>query len=489
VSVPLADLGHPAIATGVLRLRLTGVPESARQRLIAVGAEIVEADEDGDLHAEIISTRLSPDEVSEVTRRLPTTPHPVVVLAHTGAERLAAELVGGGAIGLVGEGNEEALLGLVEDERTPGSLLASFERRFGDGGASDGRGRDPVTGLPDRRSFERRIGTLGDAGEIPRVVFLRVVSDRWNVAAPDPVIGLQRRRLASAMTHLIGASGAELYSTGNGEFGMVGADLSPNAVEAIGGRLVEVARTFSDRGLPLRLVLGHAGPESSTDPEELVDLARRALDVASMDGTRNVLGGEQLALGVSVTTELEASLKLVAAVEDLLPEGKGHGERVGRIAAELARTLGWSPAAVARMQLAGHLHDVGRAGLPDEVVAGPEGLSGDVLELWRTFPARSAQALRLTAGPVVAASVKGQCERWDGDGFPEGRRATEIPEGARVLAVAHAVETLTLADRTANSVILGERLRERAGTELEPELVVTAVAAMPALVAAGRTSA
>lgn len=485
MTVRLAELGHPPLTTGELRLRLTGVPESARQRLVGVGAQIVEAD-DGDLHAEVLSTRLPPDELAEATARLSSSAHPVVVLAHTGAERLAAELVAEGAIGLVGEGNEEALLGLVEDQRSPGNLLASFERRFGDGGSSDGRGIDPQTGLADRRSFERRIGTLGDAGETPRVVFLRVVSERWTAAAPDPVVALQRRRLASAMTHVISSVGAELYSTGHGEFGLVGPDLSPNGIESLGDRLVEVAKTFRDRGLPLRLVLGHAGPESSADPEELVDLARRALDVAAMDGTRNVLGGEQLALGVSVTTELEASLKIVAAVEALLPQGKGHGERVGRIAAELARTLSWSPAAVARMQLAGHLHDVGRAGLPAEAIDGPGELTGELLELWRTFPVRGSQTLQLTAGPIVAAAVHGQCERWDGTGFPEGRRATEIPETARVLAVAHVVEELVLADRTATSASLAERLRARAGTELEPELVETAVGAMASLVAAGR---
>jgi HD-GYP domain-containing protein (c-di-GMP phosphodiesterase class II) len=483
VTAQLAEVGHPDASVDELRLLLTGVPESAQQRLVAIGAVLT----DEDVHAEVISTRLPAAELAEVQRRLAATPHPVVVLAHTGAERLAAELVGDGAIGLVGEGNEEALLGLVEDDRSPGALLASFERRFGDGGASDGRGLDTHTGLPDRRSFERRMGTLGDSGEIPRIVFARIVSERWNAAVPDPVVALQRRRLASAMTHVATIANTELFSTGNGEFGLLGPDLSPNGIEALGARLVEVARTFRDRGLPLRLVLGHAGPESSTDPEELVDLARRALDVAAVDGTRSILGGEQLALGVSVTTELEASLKLVAAVERLLPEGKGHGERVGRIAAELARTLSWSPAAVARMQLAGHLHDVGRAGLPDEVVAGPGELDGQLLELWRTFPSRGARALHLTAGPVVAATVEGQCERWDGEGFPAGRRGAEIPEAARVLAVAHAIEELTLRDRTAHAATLAERLRQRAGVALEPELVETACTAMTALVAAGRT--
>lgn len=479
-TVRLDRLGVPVVPAGTLRLRATGIPPSALERLVAVGAEIVEDGDDGEVHAELLSTRLPPDELSEVIRRLPDTPSRVVVLAHTGAERLAAELVAAGAAGLVGEGNEEALLGLVED-RAPTALLASFERRFSDDGNADARGRDSQTGLPDRRSFERRVGGLGDSDEVPRVAFLKVLSDRWSAPKADPVVTLQRRRLATALAHVGGAVGAELYSVGPSEFGLVGADLSPNAADVLGDRLVEVAATYRDRGLPLRLVLGHAGPESATDPEELIDLARRALDVAAVDGARPVLGAEQLALGVSVTTELEATLKLVGEVEGHLAEGHGHGERVGRIAAELARALGWSPAAVARVQLAGHLHDVGRAGLPREAVAGPVGLTGELLEAWKTFPARGADHLRLTAGPIVAETVRGQCERWDGDGFPDGLRGAEIPQASRVLTTAQVVEELQLADRSASAATLARRLRERAGSQLDPELAERAAEALPQL--------
>lgn len=477
----LSELGHPVAApVGELRLRLRGVPASAAQRLTAAGAEIVE-DPDAEVQAEIVSTRLPLDELDVLHRELATLPHPVIVLAHTGGERTAAELVTAGAHALVGEGNEDALLGLVDDQRSPTTLLASFERRFGDVGTADGRGRDPQTGLLDRRGFERRLGGLGDHDETPRVALLRVTSERWSDALADPVVTLQRRRLATTLAHVAGAVGAELYRTGPSEFGLVATDLSPNATEQLGDRLVGVAGTFRDRGLPLRLVVGHAGPESSTDVEELIDLARRAVDVATADGTRSVLGAEQLALGVSVTTELEASLKLVAVVEAVLPEGVGHGERVGRVAAELARALGWSPSAVARVQLAGHLHDVGRSGLPREAIAGPDGLTGELLEAWKTFPDRGARMLHLPAGPVVAEAVRAQCERWDGDGFPDGRRGTEIPEAARVLAVANAIEELRLADRGATAATLGERLLSRAGGALEPELVDEAIACLPAL--------
>jgi HD-GYP domain-containing protein (c-di-GMP phosphodiesterase class II) len=471
--VRLDQLGFPAPIQGELRLRCQGVPESARQRLIDAGAELVD-DLDAPVEAVVVSTRLNPEELNAVFEELGGRVGRTVVLAHTGAERLAADLVRAGAGAVVGEGNEEALLGLIDTTRTPHALLASFERRFGGGSSANARGLDLGTGLTDRRGFERRIGTLGDADEVPRVAYLKVVSERWSNGSPDAIVSVQRRRLATALSHVGQAAGAELYSTGNGEFGLIGTHLSPHDTERLGARLVATTATFRDRGLPLRLVVGHAGPESAHDTEELLELARRAVEVAAVDGVRQVLGAEDLALGVSVTTELEAVVRLLDQVESFLPEGRGHGERVGNLAAQLGRHRGCSPAAVARIQLSGHLHDVGRAGLPATAVAGPAGLSGELLEAWRTFPTRSAELLQLTAGAGAADAVRSQRERWDGDGFPDGLRGGEIPESSRIIAVAHAIDELLCADRNASPTAIRRHLQERAETELDPEIVAIA---------------
>lgn len=481
-TVQLDRLGFPPTVGGTLTVRLLGVPESARVRLRNTGAEVVD-DPDADVDALVVSTRLPPEELGAVAEMLASRIGRTIVLAHTGAERLAADLVRSGADAVVGEGNEEALLGLIDEKRTPTALLASFERRFGSGSGTNGRGIDAISGLPDRSAFERRIGTLADADEIPRVAYLKVVSERWTIANPDAVVSFQRRRLGTSLSHVATVAGAEVYSTGNGEFGLVSEHLSPHDTDRLGTRLCEAAAMYRDRGLPLRLVVGHAGPESAHDTEELLDLARRAVEVAAVDGARQVLGAEDLALGVSVTTELEAVVRLLDEVEPALPEGRGHGERVGRMAAELARIRGAAPSAVSRCQLAGHLHDVGRAGLPPAAVGGPGELTGELLEAWRTFPARSAELLQLTSGSVVAGTVRAQMERWDGDGFPEGLKGAEIPEPARILAVAHVIDTAMSTSRGTSASGLEEQLRELAGTHLDPELVAAATAHLPVLLA------
>ncbi|HSK21909.1 MAG TPA: HD domain-containing phosphohydrolase [Egicoccus sp.] len=480
VDVPLVrldELGHPAGVTTELRLRCLGVPDSVRTRLATIGAVIVDND-DEPADALLVSTRLAPDELATLEEQLPTSSRQTIVLAHTGAERLAVHLVSAGADAIVGEGNEDALLGLVDTNRSPTTLLTSYERRFGSTGASS-RGVDPSTGLLDRGTFERRIATLGDADEVPRVAFIKVASDRWSTPEVDPIVAVQRRRLSTSLAHLASTTGSELYSTSHGEFGLVGTTLSPHDMQRFGRHALEIVATYRDRGLPLRAVIGHAGSESTTDAEELLELARRAVEVAAADGTHQLLSAEDLSLGVSTTTELEIVVRMLDQIEPLLPEGVGHGERVGHVSAELARLRGWSPGAVARAQLAGHLHDVGRAGMPEAAISGPGELTGELLEVWRTFPARSASMLRLTAGPGVAAAVHSQRERWDGDGFPEGIRSTDIPETARLLAVAHAIDELASEGASASAV--ATRMRGRGNGELDPELLDLALDNLTAL--------
>jgi hypothetical protein len=478
------DLGARPAGLGTdgtgLRLRFIGVPESTRLRLGATGVESVE-DDLTPVDAVVISTRLPAEELTALQAELAASDQHTVVLAHTGAERLAVQLVEAGADAIVGEGNEEALFGLVDPTRTPSALLSSFERRFGAAG-SGSHGTDRVTGLPDHRSFERRVEELADGDEVPHLAICKVLSDQWVAPDPDPVVTVQRRRLAVALSHVAGTRRAELFATGASEFGLLGVALDAEDIAVLGRQFVAVTSSFRDRGLPLRAVVGYAGPDSTNSHEDLLDLARRAVEVAAADGAHVVLGAENLALGVSVTTELETVLRSLDQVEPALPEGPGHGERVGRVVAELARLRGWSPAAVARAQLAGHLHDVGRISLPPAAVGGPEGLSEELLEVWRTYPERSAALLQLSAGRAVADTVRAQRERWDGTGFPTGLRGTEIPEAARLLAVAHLVEEGAVAGHPTAG--LAQMLRTRAGEELDPSLVDLAVDHLTALVQA-----
>jgi response regulator RpfG family c-di-GMP phosphodiesterase len=82
--------------------------------------------------------------------------------------------------------------------------------------------------------------------------------------------------------------------------------------------------------------------------------------------------------------------------------------------------------------------------------------------------------VRASAGSAVASIVRGHHERWDGTGRPDRLSGTDIPIGARVLAVAHMYDELTSSGTSMSDI--ESRLRQEGGASLDPDLVEAAIA-------------
>ena len=116
----------------------------------------------------------------------------------------------------------------------------------------------------------------------------------------------------------------------------------------------------------------------------------------------------------------------------------GHGRRVADLARRIATKMGLPQAEAQEVFIAALLHDIGKIGLPDELLALPVSmLSGERLGMFRKHPARAAQLLMpLEDMKGVVAILAAQAERFDGQGFPAGLSGFAIPTGARILALA-----------------------------------------------------
>jgi HD-GYP domain-containing protein (c-di-GMP phosphodiesterase class II) len=489
--VELDRLGEPVQGEGVSGLILApGLPEASRRRLTELGGD-VEVTDDLDRAAEaalvLASTRLPRAELSALVTRLRESARaPIVALTHTGGEGLSVEVMRRGGTGVVAEGNETALLAFLSDQCPEDVLLDSYDRHVArtDTGTTRSRGRDPLTGLPDRASFEIRLATLEQQGEVPRLAFVRVTR---TPQVPDDLsegaARLLRRRLASQFLHVAQAHDAELFALGGWDFGIVGLLLSPNAAQYFGRDLDRIAETYAPAGTTtLGIAMGHAGADVSTDVSALREAAQRALDAAVADRSTVVVSADTLSLGVSATTELEAALRILEFVERHGPYPAGHGARTGELAAILATELGYDGIARSRIQLAAHLHEVGLASLPPEASADPEALTGDLRAAYRHHPVAGASYLRTSAGSEVATAVRGYCERWDGTGYPDGLAGPDIPVSARIVATAHAIEVLLARGVTAPDAITSA-LRDQAGHALDPDVVAVAVDVLDQLLA------
>jgi len=136
-------------------------------------------------------------------------------------------------------------------------------------------------------------------------------------------------------------------------------------------------------------------------------------------------------------------LSLSAALEAKDPYTRGHSQRVGELAARLARRLDLDATMVERMRTAGLLHDIGKVAVPQAVLNKPGKLDADEWAAVMAHPVVGFEVCRnlRTAAPILD-SILYHHERYDGKGYPRGLVGEVIPFQARLLSVADAYDAL-----------------------------------------------
>jgi putative nucleotidyltransferase with HDIG domain len=135
---------------------------------------------------------------------------------------------------------------------------------------------------------------------------------------------------------------------------------------------------------------------------------------------------------------------LAQAIEARDPFARGHAARVTAHAEAVARCLGWSEQELTQLRLGGLLHDIGKLAVEVDVLRKPSALTGEETAQIRAHPAVGARMLeQLDAAREIVPSVLFHHERWDGGGYPYGRRGEKIPVEARLLAIADAYDAMT----------------------------------------------
>jgi len=176
---------------------------------------------------------------------------------------------------------------------------------------------------------------------------------------------------------------------------------------------------------------------------------------------------------------LETVRSLVAAIDAKDSYTKSHQERVVMFAMLLGAELGLSAGEIDVLRQAAVLHDIGKIGVPEQILRKPEHLISEEFDIIRQHPVIGAEII----SPVrflseVVQIVLHHHERFDGTGYPDGLKGAEIPLGARILAVADAVDAM-LSDRPyarARTVAeVREELRRCSGTQFDPQLVKIAL--------------
>jgi putative two-component system response regulator len=124
-----------------------------------------------------------------------------------------------------------------------------------------------------------------------------------------------------------------------------------------------------------------------------------------------------------------------------------HIWRMAGYARALAAACGWEPAACARLELAAPMHDMGKIGIPGQILRKPGPLTPAEWAVMQDHTRIGHDILRMSDAPVfqLAAEIAlRHHERWDGTGYPDGLAGEAIPESARIVALADVFDALTM---------------------------------------------
>ena len=196
---------------------------------------------------------------------------------------------------------------------------------------------------------------------------------------------------------------------------------------------------------------------------ELIRLQKRLADEVDKKTREN----EQLFLNVVSS--------LAGAIDAKDVYTNGHSSRVADYSREIARRYGYSLKEQSDIYIMGLLHDVGKIGVPDSVINKPGRLTDEEFEQIKRHPVIGSQILNnIKEMPKLSVGARWHHERYGGGGYPDGLIGEEIPEEARIIAVADAYDAMS-SQRSYRSIMPQEKVRSEiengSGTQFDPKFV------------------
>lgn len=249
--------------------------------------------------------------------------------------------------------------------------------------------------------------------------------------------------------------------------------------------------------LALPLVARHGGGDRVDDRvnDRVIGVLELQNPTGPTGGDHGAFGPEQVAVAHALATQgglalagaldaeraaaeqADAWFTLACMPEYRDPDIRWHVRRISGYSRVLARATGLAADEVRTIELASVLHDVGKVGIPPEILFKPGKLTDEEFAITREHCALGHQLLSTGAGSLLqtAADVAlSHHERWDGTGYPHGRAGAAIPMAARIVAIADVFDALTTRRSYKPAIGLEQSLRilgQESGKHFDPDLV------------------
>ncbi|MCR4908255.1 MAG: HD-GYP domain-containing protein [Lachnospiraceae bacterium] len=168
----------------------------------------------------------------------------------------------------------------------------------------------------------------------------------------------------------------------------------------------------------------------------------------------------------------QTATALVNAIDAKDTYSHGHSLRVARYSEKIAEMLGKSEEECYKIYYAALLHDVGKIGIDERIINKDGKLTKEEYEIIKQHPIMGNQILSsINEYPYLSIGAHYHHERYDGKGYPDGLKAGEIPEIARIISVADAYDAMS-SNRSYRTAIpqhiVREEIAKGAGTQFDP---------------------
>lgn len=348
---------------------------------------------------------------------------------------------------------------------------------------------DGITGLFNRRHFDERLHSEIDRhsryGDILSILLLdldnfKKYNDTYGHLAGDRLLVQAGKIVASAVR-----SSDLAFRYGGDEFSVILPNSSTMDAFSVAERIREkISFEMTSRQLDISISIGIASwPGDGSTLDELCYAADMALYYAKRTGQNRTSIASRTLFSlneptVSLNTEAEALSTIYALAATLEARDKYtyvHSRRVSRYSVAVAEAMKLPPEQVAVISAAALLHDIGKIGIPDNVLNKSGKLLDEEWEMLKQHPKLSATIVgHVPSLSACLPPVRHHHERWDGTGYPSGLKAEAIPIEARILCVTDSFEAM-IADRPYRGPLSFKQaiaeLEKCSGSQFDPNIV------------------
>jgi len=323
---------------------------------------------------------------------------------------------------------------------------------------------DALTGIPNRRQLKADLdqGLKQGTRERPLLLMLfdlngfKGYNDTFGHPAGDALLIRLAKALDAAMTE----HGGSAYRLGGDEFCVLAA-VDPEATTPI---VAAASRALTEHGGGFSITASYGAillPQESQDVTEAMQLVDQRMYAQKTSKRRS--------------PERQTRDVLLRALQERNPELAQRHAEVARLVVAVAERMGLPHDEHTQWRQAAELHDVGKLGIPEELLHKPGPLDAEEWAFVRRHPLIGERIIG--AAPALAPAarlVRSTHERFDGSGYPDGLAGEEIPLGARIIAVCDAFTAMTSSRPYASQLTVPEaisELRRCAGSQFDPTVV------------------